>query len=130
MATPFSSFGLQETRKALRIRLEQARAQITTTAAKMTEVLIDDAEIWQAIAATPLRTDYALTWRASVLPSEIEPFCKNVARIYDAAFAPSTWQVGALDGRMRMLDNTSRSSEETTKLVEQLKAAARSQAAF
>ena len=117
--------------KGVAYQLEQARAQI----AGSTDVLIEDEKVWQSIAAAPLRTDYDLSWRASVLPNEVETFIKDVARIYDSSTdtvstergsAGLTWQIGALDGRMRMLDNTPRGPEETIALVDQLKTAARS----
>jgi FAD/FMN-containing dehydrogenase len=120
--------------KGVAYQLEQARAQ--TTAVKLTDLLTDDAEIWQRVAAASFRTEYPLSWRASVRPSEMKSFTNSVAAIYDTAAnrtergsagsIQTHWQIGALDGRMTMLDNTSRSSEETIKLVEQLKAAARS----
>jgi hypothetical protein len=57
-----------------------------------------------------------------VLPSEMSAFSKIVAGVYESAFAESIWQIGALDGRMRMFDNAVRGAE----FVAQLKAAARS----
>ena len=61
------------------------------------EVINDDAHVWQQIAAAPLQ--YSSGWYASVLPSELPAVCKHID-VPDAI-----WQVGAADGRIRMLDN-------------------------
>lgn len=74
--------------------------QIEQTLALMKggEVVHDDALIWQSIAAAPLQ--YSSGWCASVLPSTLSEFCK------DLDVADALWQIGAADGRVRMLDNT------------------------
>ncbi len=61
------------------------------------EVIADDAQLWQQLAAAPLR--YESGWHASVLPTELAAVCKTID-VPDAL-----WQVGAADGRIRMLDN-------------------------
>ena len=103
--------------KGVAYQLEQAR-----THAQFGDVVNDDAEIWRLIAAASFSTEHVLSWRASVVPSEMAGFSKNVATIYDGTFAESIWQSGALDGRMRMFDAAQRGSE----FMAQLKDAARS----
>ena len=61
------------------------------------EVIADDAQLWQQIAAAPLR--YSSGWHAGVLPTEIAAVCKTID------VPEALWQVGAADGRIRMLDN-------------------------
>ncbi len=61
------------------------------------EVIADDAQLWQQLAAAPLR--YASGWHAGVLPTELAAICKTID-VPDAL-----WQAGAADGRIRMLDN-------------------------
>ncbi len=61
------------------------------------EVIADDSQVWQQIAAAPLR--YSSGWYASVLPSELAAVCKTID------VPEAIWQIGAADGRIRMLDN-------------------------
>jgi glycolate oxidase subunit GlcD len=61
------------------------------------DVIADDASIWQSIAAEPLR--HSSGWRSSVLPTKL------VEIIKDIDVAGALWQLGAADGRIRMLDN-------------------------
>jgi hypothetical protein len=57
------------------------------------EVILDDEWIWRSIAST------SLGHNARVLPSELPAFVKDIDT--DGAL----WQIGAADGRIRMLDN-------------------------
>jgi glycolate oxidase subunit GlcD len=84
-------------------QLEQALTQM-----KGAEVVLEDDGLWRAVAAVPLAREYAFALRASVLPSELLKFIDRVAEVYDEAFAEKTWQAGALDGRMILLDNSER----------------------
>ena len=61
------------------------------------EVIAEDTQLWQQIAAAPLQ--YSTGWCASVLPSELPTVSKKID-VVDAI-----WQIGAADGRIRMLDN-------------------------
>ena len=61
------------------------------------DVITEDAQVWQQIAAAPLR--YSSGWYASVLPTELDALCKDID-VPDAL-----WQIGAADGRIRMLDD-------------------------
>ncbi len=61
------------------------------------EVIPDDAWIWRAIAAEPLR--HSSGWGKSVLPTQLAAFLKDIDR------AGAVWQAGTADGRVRMLDN-------------------------
>ena len=57
------------------------------------EIVFDDAYIWRAIAAAPLRQTRP-GWRRSVLPSKLAD--------YQCDFTDPIWQIGAADGRIRM----------------------------
>lgn len=61
------------------------------------EVITDDVKLWQQIAAAPLQ--YSSGWHATVLPTELDALCKDI----DVPNA--IWQIGAADGRIRMLDD-------------------------
>ena len=61
------------------------------------EVITDDALLWEQIAAVPMQ--YSSGWYAGVLPSEVAAICKTID-VPDAI-----WQIGAADGRVRMLDD-------------------------
>ncbi len=62
------------------------------------DVITDDAQIWQQIAAAPLQ--YSSGWYASVLPTQLDALCKDID-VPDAI-----WQIGAADGRIRTLDES------------------------
>jgi len=62
------------------------------------EVITEDEQLWQQIAAAPLQHPFG--WRAGVLPSELPVLIRKI----DVAGA--MWQIGAADGRIIMLDNT------------------------
>jgi glycolate oxidase subunit GlcD len=61
------------------------------------EVIADDEQIWKSIAAEPLR--HSSGWRRSVLPTELPEM------IMEIDVTGALWQIGAADGRIRMLDN-------------------------
>jgi len=61
------------------------------------EVIIEDAQLWKQIAAAPMQ--YSSGWYAGVLPSEVAAICKTID------VAEAIWQIGAADGRIRMLDD-------------------------
>jgi glycolate oxidase subunit GlcD len=61
------------------------------------EVIDDDSQLWQQLAAVPLQ--YSSGWHAGVLPTELAAVCKTID------VPEALWQVGAADGRIRMLDN-------------------------
>jgi hypothetical protein len=62
------------------------------------EVVTEDTQLWQQIAAAPLQ--YSSGWCAGVLPTELPAFTKKID------LAGAIWQIGAADGRFRMLDDT------------------------
>ena len=61
------------------------------------DVISDDAQLWKQIAAVPMQ--YSDGWYAGVLPSELAAICKTID------VPEAIWQIGAADGRIRMLDN-------------------------
>ena len=61
------------------------------------EVITEDAQLWKQIAAVPMQ--YSTAWDVSMLPSELAAFCKTID-VPDAV-----WQIGAADGRIRMMDD-------------------------
>jgi len=61
------------------------------------DVITEDAQVWQQIAAAPLQ--YSSGWCASVLPTELDALCKDID------VPEAIWQIGAADGRIRTLDD-------------------------
>ena len=61
-----------------------------------------------------------------MLPTRLAPFAEEIERIYHDAFTVSMWQIGAADGRVRMLDNVDRSAAEKETLIKRLRAATKS----
>lgn len=63
------------------------------------EVVVDDAQLWRSIAAVPLR--YPSGSYTSVLPSKLP----------EVDISGEVWQIGAADGRVRVLDNKNADTE-------------------
>jgi D-lactate dehydrogenase (cytochrome) len=61
------------------------------------EVVNEDEQVWRQLAAAPLQ--YSSGWHAGVLPSEVGELCKRIN------VPGAMWQVGAADGRIRMLSD-------------------------
>jgi FAD/FMN-containing dehydrogenase len=92
---------------------------------KQTEVIVDDALVWQKLAAVPLQAKEPFCWRASVLPAELAKFFDAVRNILGKDFASCLWQLGVADGRLRVLSDRS-NVEETIRQVKGLRGSARS----
>ena len=80
------------------------RYQVEASLAKLenAEVIDNDGKLWQDVAAAGLWDDYRFSRRAKVLPAELLTFCDHLA----PALAESTWQIGALDGRVIIADDS------------------------
>jgi len=92
---------------------------------RQTEVIADDARVWQKLAAVPLQANEPLSWRASVLPAGMDKFFDEVRNIIGEHFASCLWQLGVADGRLRLLSNHGNTLAETIERVNQLRGAAR-----
>lgn len=68
----------------------------TVAALGSAEVITDDLKLWEDVAAAAYWDDFRSSSRVSVLPSELFKFCEGVAS------SETIWQIGALDGRIRM----------------------------
>ena len=84
--------------KGVAYQIEQTLARL-----KGAEVVSNDAQLWQAVAAASFCADCAFSWRTTVLPSETLRFSEHLAHA-------EYWQIGALDGRVRLFDNNERSA--------------------
>lgn len=82
------------------------RYQIEQTLKHGGEVIDDDTGFWQAIAALPLQ--FPSGSYTSVLPSKLPEFVKNISG--------AIWQIGAADGRIRVLDNAGKNAEVDARL--------------
>jgi D-lactate dehydrogenase (cytochrome) len=80
------------------------RYQVEASLAKLehAELIDNDSKLWQDVAAAGLWDDYRFSRRAKVLPAELLTFCDHLA----PALAESTWQIGALDGRVIIADDS------------------------
>jgi FAD/FMN-containing dehydrogenase len=77
------------------------------------EVIADDEWIWRAIAAEPLRHSSGRS--LSVLPTKLAEAVKEI----DVNGA--IWQVGAADGRIKILDNVNPTSYRLDSLMQRVK---------
>ncbi|MFN2532869.1 MAG: FAD-binding oxidoreductase [Pyrinomonadaceae bacterium] len=84
-------------------------ASLLARDSNFTEVLTNDTELWQLLAALPIAANHRIGWRATVVPSATS----NLIEMVDDESASRLWQLGVGDGRLRMIDNTERTSEET-----------------
>jgi glycolate oxidase subunit GlcD len=68
------------------------------------ERLDDDASLWRALAAVPLKQEQALIWRVQLLPTQVQAFLEAALKTGDDdVFAGSLWQAGAGSGRIRVI---------------------------
>ena len=76
--------------------------QVEETVAKLerAEVVAEDSTLWEDVAAAGLWDDFRGSSRVNVLPGELLKFCEDVES------NGSFWQIGALDGRVRMQQRT------------------------
>jgi glycolate oxidase subunit GlcD len=66
-------------------------------------VKLDDAPIWQSVAAVPLRLSQDIAWRVGLLPADIGRFLERLNEAPETSFEPM-WQASLGDGRIRVVD--------------------------
>jgi glycolate oxidase subunit GlcD len=86
--------------KGVAYQIEQALWHLKNSAVKSSEVLADDAQLWQQLAAIPVQEQPSFATR--VLPTKLEESI--------SAIRGPLWQVGVADGRIRATDWSSRRS--------------------
>ncbi|HYJ86115.1 MAG TPA: FAD-linked oxidase C-terminal domain-containing protein, partial [Pyrinomonadaceae bacterium] len=68
-------------------------------------VVSEDAPLWQTVAALPSRFAGALVSRASVRPSDLNEFLRQLNESSDTGRSPNPlWHAGVGDGRIRMFE--------------------------
>jgi FAD/FMN-containing dehydrogenase len=87
------------------------------------EIITGDRHIWHSIAALPLQHTATLGWRTTVLPNELAGLLRTISQLYGESFSSLDWQAGVGCGRMRMIDSTARTADETVNLAETLRRA-------
>jgi glycolate oxidase subunit GlcD len=70
------------------------------------EVRLEDADIWQALAAVPLQSDNQFSWRASLSPSALAKFIRAVSNTHLDSFPSLLWHADIAAGQIRMIDNS------------------------
>jgi glycolate oxidase subunit GlcD len=85
-------------------QLERARTLFKQDAAAQLEIISDDATLWNALAAVPLRREHNLRWRVHLKPSEMPILFTALARAQRGRDAFS-WHAGLGDGRLRVMQN-------------------------
>lgn len=108
------------TAAAVEFQLARAAELIETQTPKSrVEVFDEDAALWTALAAAPLRRTQELVWRACVLPS-------NLGALLNALPASAAmWHAGAGDGRLRVFDSLERGEALSLSSLRNLREAAR-----
>jgi glycolate oxidase subunit GlcD len=110
------------TSKGVKYQLNEALKQLTKDDGVYgAEIIADDVQVWQSLAALPLQVTATFGWRTTVLPNELSGFLQRVREIYDESFSSLYWHAGVGSGRVRMIDSTARSADETIKLAEELR---------
>jgi glycolate oxidase subunit GlcD len=79
--------------KGLAYQLEQALLQLKRSAVNSSDVLPDDAQLWQQLAAVPVQEQPSFATR--VLPTELAEKVRVIRGL---------WQVGLADGRVRLMN--------------------------
>lgn len=98
--------------KGVAFQTEQAVARLTNT-----EIIRDDKELWRGIAAASGWSDYPSKWRASVLPTDL---LKTVEEHLQTT-SKTIWQIGALDGRIRLQGCQSSGPGDAKSLMKRIK---------
>ena len=94
--------------KGVAFQIKEALARL-----KNAEVQTDDTRLWQTLAAAPFWSDYPNEARTSVLPGDL------LKVVPDHSESP-IWQIGALDGRIRMRGFETTSAQPTS-LMQRIK---------
>ncbi|MDT4898502.1 MAG: glycolate oxidase [Acidobacteriota bacterium] len=86
----------------------------------------DDATYWLGLAALPLAETNQLSWRACLLPTELEAFLDRVMKDGGTAFSSaSLWQASVADGRLRVMNASIEESDSCIGSLRKLRASAR-----
>ena len=81
--------------KGVAYQLEQALLQLKNSGVAAREVVTDDAQLWQKLAAIPVK--HQLSFATSVLPTKLEESISSLRT--------SLWQAGVGDGRIRTMNS-------------------------
>jgi glycolate oxidase subunit GlcD len=81
------------------------------------ELVENDQLLWQTLAGLALTESTQFSWRASILPDRVNKLIEVLGDIYGASFHESLWQLGIVDGRMRMMTNAETYIESTRAAV-------------
>ncbi|HEY6243400.1 MAG TPA: FAD-linked oxidase C-terminal domain-containing protein [Pyrinomonadaceae bacterium] len=88
-------------RKGVEFQTREVLAQLNKSNCQL---MNDDESLWASIASVPLIDTQALSWRGSILPSELPKCIESLIQIYGSSFFESLWQTGVGDGRIRMIE--------------------------
>jgi glycolate oxidase subunit GlcD len=84
-----------------------------------------DAEIWRMVAAVPMRFASACVWRASCKPTDLARFLKVVERGgVESSDASGMWQASLMDGRLRVIENSTTDCDDLVRSLVQSRAEA------
>ncbi|HEX6732117.1 MAG TPA: FAD-linked oxidase C-terminal domain-containing protein [Pyrinomonadaceae bacterium] len=87
------------------------------------QIITEDHAVWRSVAAMPLQLNATFGWRTTVLPGRLAGFLHKVREIYCEPFDSLCWHAGVGCGRVRVIDSTTRSEEDSIKLFEALQRA-------
>jgi glycolate oxidase subunit GlcD len=91
-------------------------------------VASDDASIWRTLASFPLQFAERLVWRIGLRPAEVETFTTKLAamdNIYPSDHDAVMWQAGVGDGRIRVVDTCSQTTDQSVARLDELRAEAK-----
>ncbi|MBA2645424.1 MAG: FAD-binding protein, partial [Pyrinomonadaceae bacterium] len=90
--------------------------------ASAVETVNDDSRLWSNLAAAPMKHSAQLIWRAHVLPTELGNLLAEVERRSEALRqAPSMWQAGVGDGRLRVFEAHESDNDEPLQFLNKLR---------
>jgi FAD/FMN-containing dehydrogenase len=91
-------------------------------------VASDDASIWSTLASLLLRFAEKLVWRVGLRPAGVETFITKLAamdNLYSGDPEGVMWHAGIGDGRVRVADSSSQSTDQCVARLDELRAEAK-----
>ena len=102
-------------------QLERARTLFAQEAADVSlEIIHDDAALWHALAAAPLRVVHELGWRAQFRPSDLPNVFNPLVRS-EHRHRVFSWHAGLGDGRLRVMQSVERSEQQETETLKEMR---------
>jgi FAD/FMN-containing dehydrogenase len=106
---------------AVSSQLERARTLFAPDSDTTTlEIVSDDATLWRALAAAPLRTAHELRWRAQFKPSDLPHIFNPLVRS-EHRHRVFSWHAGLGGGRLRVMQSVERNDQSEAATLKEMR---------